>query len=505
MCPQERDSAPTSSPTAWQPRRIGRYEAFCPLARGGMATVHLGRWLRAGDLSRLVALKSIHPHLAVEEQHRKAFVDEARLSVRIRHPNVITTLDLVEEHDGGLVMVMDFVPALTLAALWKRARGTGQRIALPICRRLGVDVLRGLQAAHETHDAEGRPLHIVHRDVSPDNVLVGDDGRPRVIDFGIARAERRSTFTATGIIKGKLRYLAPEQLLEGEVDPRTDVYAASVVLWQLVTGERLFGDKDDGSVVLQAVRGELPSPRDVAPEVPSAIADVIMGGLAAQADARWPSAEAMADALERSGPVASHREVARWVEGLAGDTIERMRSLARSVETAAPLSVRPGPSTPRPSLTAYEPELVQERSRTQLTSHADPPPRADLSPWSTVGLVAATLAVGVVTTVSVLRPPAPLSQGVQVSATAEGVGAPEATALEAPATSELVPPRSAHVSPVPPSPAAPSASAAPEASAAATAPGREAPRGGLTPPPRAQTQPRPAPPPRSRSRLPTGI
>ena len=183
--------------------RLGLYEILGILGTGGMATVYLGRAHAVGGFQRLVAIKYLHPHLLRDEEFIQMFLDEGRLAARIHHPNVVATVDL-EQNDLGIYIVSEYIEGDQLLGLYKKARARDERIPAPVTVRIMLDVLSGLHAAHELTDDDGKPLQIVHRDISPHNVLVGSDGISRLTDFGIAKAEERISTTREGIVKGKL-------------------------------------------------------------------------------------------------------------------------------------------------------------------------------------------------------------------------------------------------------------------------------------------------------------
>ncbi|HEY6462542.1 MAG TPA: serine/threonine-protein kinase, partial [Polyangiaceae bacterium] len=220
-------------------RVVGRYAVFDEIAVGGMATVHVGRLLGPAGFSRTVAMKHLHKQFAGDPEFVAMFLDEARIAARIRHPNVVSTLDVVTL-DGELYLVMDYVAGESVAHLLRGLRRRDAFVPPRIAVTIACDMLAGLHAAHEATDDHGQPLGIVHRDVSPQNVLVGTDGSARVVDFGVAKAAGRMQTTREGQVKGKAAYMAQEQLRGGAVDRRTDVYSAAVVLWETLTGERLF-------------------------------------------------------------------------------------------------------------------------------------------------------------------------------------------------------------------------------------------------------------------------
>ena len=192
-------------------RIVGRYALYAEIAAGGMATVHFGRLLGPVGFSRTVAIKRLHPQFAKDPEFVSMFLDEARLAARIRHPNVVPTLDVVAT-DGELFLVMDYVPGESIARLSRVLRERQETLPIRILSATIAGVLHGLHATHEAKDERGHPLGIVHRDVSPQNVLVGTDGVPRVLDFGVAKAAGRVQTTREGQIKGKLSYMPPEQL-----------------------------------------------------------------------------------------------------------------------------------------------------------------------------------------------------------------------------------------------------------------------------------------------------
>ncbi|MFS8065577.1 MAG: serine/threonine-protein kinase, partial [Byssovorax sp.] len=226
--------------------RVGRYEILRSIASGGMARVHLGRAVGAGGFERQVAIKTMHPHLAEEADFVAMFLDEARLSARVHHPNVVATLD-VQQDDEGIFLVMEYVDGFALHEILVGSRKERSPLPFGLTLRIFLDLLAGLHAAHELTDGDGAPLEVIHRDVSPHNVLVGVDGAARITDFGIAHAAVRLSSTREGHLKGKLRYMAPEQLRGRKLDRRTDLYAAGAVLWEMLAGRCLVNGEDQGA------------------------------------------------------------------------------------------------------------------------------------------------------------------------------------------------------------------------------------------------------------------
>ena len=355
-------------------RRVGRCEVHAELATGGMATVYLGRWLGAGGFTKTVAIKALHRQYARDPEFVRMFLDEARVVARIRHPNVMPIVDL-QEDDGELFIVMEYALSATLAQLLRQLRRRGEHVPVPVALRVLSGVLHGLHAAHEATDAKGAPLAVIHRDVSPENVLVGADGYARLIDFGIATALGRATSaTERGHVKGKLAYLAPEQIQGDTLDRRADIFSASVVLWQTLTGRRLFKGDNMGALAVRILEQPIAPPSHFRPDISPELDAVVTRGLARDRDARWPDAESMAEAIETLGGLASHREVGEWARSIAAKRLEHAAGLLRAVE-GAPLP--PSPETPigaTPAATRRERQTIPVG-----------PPDAELSTDLTLG------------------------------------------------------------------------------------------------------------------------
>lgn len=363
---------------------VGRYALHHEIASGGMAVVHIGRLLGPVGFARTVAIKRLHPHLARNPEFVAMFLDEARLAARIRHPNVVSTLDVVAT-EGELFVVMEYVPGDALARLLFAAHERAEAVPLPVASSIMVDVLHGLHAAHEASDERGQPLNLVHRDVSPHNVLVGTDGAAHLIDFGIAKAAGRAQVTREGQLKGKLAYMAPEQLKGGaggsKVDRRADVFGAAVVFWEMLTGQRLFDGEDEGEIYGKVLRAEVVKPSKVAGGDRERADAIVLKGLARTPDKRYPTARAMALAIEETLPLATASQVGQWVEHLGGASLaERARRIAE-VE-GAPESASPEPRVSRPPEPASlatapggridpdEPSLVATRQMTRQLPRA---------------------------------------------------------------------------------------------------------------------------------------
>ena len=312
----------------------GRYVVYGEIASGGMATVEYGRRVGPLGFARPVAIKRPHAQFLKDPVFVSMFVDEARLGARLQHANIVSILDLVD--DGGrLALVMEYVHGETLDALLELAKARGEPVPVPIATALIAAVLHGLHAAHETRADGGALLGVVHRDVSPQNILVGADGAPRVLDFGIAKGAERMTATPSGTIKGKLLYMPPEQLRGEPVDRRADVFSASAVLWEALTGDALFDAPSESAVMHAVLERAIALPSTRRPDVPEALDRIVHRGLLRDAAARFGSARDMALALERDVGTATASDVSAWVLHLAGDRLVGRAAMLQRMQAAA--------------------------------------------------------------------------------------------------------------------------------------------------------------------------
>jgi serine/threonine-protein kinase len=313
------------------PLLIGRYALCDELARGGMATVHLGRLLGPAGFARTVAIKRLHPHLASDPAFVAMLLDEARLAARVQHPNVAATLDVVAK-DGELFVVMEYLHGESLSRLFRIAR---ERVVPPaIASAILINALSGLHAAHEARGDGGEPLKLIHRDVSPQNIMVRSDGSAAVVDFGVAKAAGRFHSTAEGQIKGKLPYMAPEQVRGQTLTRGVDIYAAAAVLWELLTGERLVAGSNEGEVLEKLLFSTFPPPSTKVPGIPPALDAVVMRGLDRNRDKRCATAREMALALEEAMPPATASRVSLWLETMVGDSLNQRQTRLAAIESA---------------------------------------------------------------------------------------------------------------------------------------------------------------------------
>jgi len=282
---------------------LGDYELLARLRSGGMATVFVARRRGAEGFRKRVAIKLVHPHLAHDEQFRRMFIDEATLSARIEHPRCVHIEELRED-SGVLYLVMEYVRGGSLSQLMAAVTAESRRLAPALAAHIAGATADGLGAAHDARDESGEPLGVVHRDVSPQNILLSRSGHVKLIDFGVAKARGRAQQTSTGTLKGKFRYMAPEQARGLPLDHRADLYALGIVLWEMLTGRRLF-DGDNDLRVLDLVRDpRVARPSRLAPEVPDALDRVVLKALAIDPARRFQHAVQMRRALFAAVPQA---------------------------------------------------------------------------------------------------------------------------------------------------------------------------------------------------------
>lgn len=306
-------------------RQLGRYEVLTQLASGGMAAVYVARAQGVAGFERLVAVKVLHPHLAYEEDFISMFLDEARLAARIRHPNVVPTLDISDSQGDGYFLVMEYIEGDHLGALLGRSARQGERLPRPFVCRAVIDALQGLGAAHRLTDENGTPLQLVHRDISPHNILFGTDGIARLTDFGVAKAEVRMASTRAGQFKGKLAYMAPEQASAGTTDQRSDLFSMGIILWESLTGRRLFKGENNASTLKKILSDPIPKPsalwEDLVP-----YDELALKALDRDPDKRFQSADEFIEAIEnvagRTG-IANARDAAEFVKDLASEKLKR--------------------------------------------------------------------------------------------------------------------------------------------------------------------------------------
>ena len=340
---------------------IDRYAIYDKIAAGGMAVVHLGRLLGQAGFSRTVAVKRLHPQFASDPEFVAMFLDEAHLAVRVQHPNVVAPLDVVVA-EGELLVVMEYVSGETLSQLMRATSLGAPPGSVAVLASIMVGTLYGLHAAHEARGENGQPLNIVHRDVSPQNIIVGLDGVPRVLDFGVAKAAMRSHATKDGEIKGKIAYMSPDQLRGLAIDRRADIFAAGVVFWEALTSRRLFRGDDLGQTVEHVLHTEVAPPSALNPAVPLELGQVVLRALERDPERRFGTAREFALAIERATLLASVSEVADWVKAVGGanlaDRVERVAAIESHSSNRLRVAARSPMLTPRILEPEPEPEPI---------------------------------------------------------------------------------------------------------------------------------------------------
>lgn len=328
---------------------LGRYELLIPIAAGGMAQVWAARLKGARQFQKIVAVKTMLPKLSEDEQFEQMFLDEASLASRIRHPNVVEILDLGEQH-GVLYLVMEWIEGVPLNQLMKTAKASGgvpPRVAV----RIAMQACAGLHAAHELTDEKGNLVGLVHRDVSPQNILVTYDGVTKVVDFGVAKATALGGgATVAGQIKGKVSYMAPEQVRGEALDRRVDVFAMGIVLYALTTGKHPFRRESDAATMYNICAPQpVTPPSRVFSDYPPELEAIVLRALAKDRDERFATCDDMLralDALPAELRASSDADVAQFVRQLFSDRREaRRKQLDEAIERAnraLPVAPLPG-------------------------------------------------------------------------------------------------------------------------------------------------------------------
>ncbi|AKT40443.1 serine/threonine protein kinase [Chondromyces crocatus] len=317
---------------------LGRYEILAPIAKGGMAAVWAARLVGTRGFQKIVAIKTMLPDLSDNADFEAMFLDEARLASRIRHPHVVEIVDLGDE-EGLLYLVMEWVDGETIFTLNKSAKANGG-IPLRILLKIVSDACAGLHAAHELRDDKGQLLNLVHRDISPQNIMVSFDGIVKIVDFGVAKAAGRLHETQVGsVMKGKVPYLSPEQLMSGKVDRRADIFALGILIYASLTGKHPFRGENDARTIENIARRAHVPLRDFALDVPPELEDAVDRALSKNPADRWPDCAALQRALQEMastvGPPVTDGDVARYVRSTLGDVVEeRRKRLAVAIQLA---------------------------------------------------------------------------------------------------------------------------------------------------------------------------
>ncbi len=329
-------------------RQFGRYTLLCHLATGGMAKLYLARLSGSEGFEKLVAIKRIHPHLSESEEFIRMFVDEARLVSRIAHPHVVQVLELGHAESTHFI-AMEYVDGETLTALVRRIR-----LPMRVCARIIADAASGLHAAHELRGKDGELLNVVHRDVSPHNILLSYEGAVKVVDFGVARAKGNLHTTSVGTVKGKFAYMAPEQARLEAVDRRADVFALGIVLYEITTRHRLFKAETEAQTVAKVLTQPIYRPSLVVPDYPPELERIVLRTLDRDPEGRYQTAEdlqsALLEYLAASGPPLLPSAISALMREAFADRIKEKQSLLVRCEEVSDVLPQPALSS-SPSLT----------------------------------------------------------------------------------------------------------------------------------------------------------
>ena len=320
-----------TDPTASAPKFLGKYEVLARLDSGGMAEIFLARARALAGFEKLVVLKRILPHLAAEEEFVSLFLDEAKTTVALSHGNVVQVFDMGKDADGDYFIAMEYVAGKNLRRFTKRiVERTGKPIDPPLAAFIAAEILKGLDYAHRRTDGTGRPLGIVHRDVSPHNILISYEGEVKLTDFGIAKAAGKVSHTEAGFVRGKANYMSPEQAAAEPLDGRSDLFGVGVLLWEMLTGESLFSGDNPEQVIRQLRSGPVPdAPSRRSAAVPPALDAIVTRALARNAAERYPSADVflkeIGQYLQTAGAVLGPRDLAQRVTDMFAEEIETER------------------------------------------------------------------------------------------------------------------------------------------------------------------------------------
>jgi serine/threonine-protein kinase len=444
-----------------------RYRLLASIGRGGMSEIFLAGWEPDSSVQRLVVMKRLNAELCSDPITVQMFLDEAKIGMRLSHPNVVQTLD-VGRFEGRLCILMEYLKGQPLQRLVQRVQEQGRVLPLELAVKIIIDVLEGLGAAHAACDYDGTPLGVVHRDVSPHNLFVEYDGRVKVVDFGIAKASIQEGATRAGLIKGKFAYMAPEQARSEPIDPRADIWSVGVVFWELLTGARLFKGPSEAAMLQATLEAPIPYPAAYRSDVPPALEQIVQRALERDREQRCGSTFEMKEALEQwldSQGRGFTTALAVFMDQLFGAERDEQQSFIRDLlAQRSPTSsgtmarVLPPPSLSGRTAAVDLAELAHQRTQTnQLMLVLERKNR--LASWLLVGLLSVLVGIATGIGVVVLRPAPAKEKPAPVSALPAPALAPRAVSSAAPSAAP-------EAKPAAPEPLATSVAAAPRAIAA---------------------------------------
>jgi serine/threonine protein kinase len=379
-------------------RQLGPYRLISQLAVGGMAEIYRAKAAGVGGFEKLVALKVIHPNYSDDSEFVQMLVDEAKLAVHLQHANIVQTFDLGRVNgDGGdqYYIAMELIEGIDLYKLLRRSSEKDLEFPFEVAAFIAEEAAQGLDYAHRKRDERGRPLEIVHRDISPQNILVSFDGEVKIVDFGIAKAARRAKQTAAGVIKGKYYYMSPEQAWGDPIDARTDIFSTGILLYEMLVGQMLYLEEDMDVLLDKVRKAAIPKPSTKRKDVPAQLESIVMKALAKRPQERFQTAGELATALGRfvraRAPEFNRSRLVAWVKQVLGDEpvetdqprdpklstavrraeIERDRNslLFKLDELKKPTPVKaPKPQSPKPQAAKPQANAPKPRRGDQATS-----------------------------------------------------------------------------------------------------------------------------------------
>ena len=391
---------------------FGKYKPIAELGRGGMAVVYLAASQGPRGFNKLVVIKELKEEFSHDPEFTSMFLDEARLAARLNHPNIVQTYE-VGEQEGHFFIAMEYLEGQPLSQTRSRLARIGAALRDHQVRVL-CDVLAALHHAHELADYDGRPLNVVHRDVSPHNIFVTYDGIVKLVDFGIAKASDSSSQTRTGVIKGKLAYMAPEQAFGKPVDRRADVFAIGVILWEAITGRRMWKGNAEGAIAHRLSTGDIPKITEYVPEPPAMLKAICERALAPRSADRYPTATSMRADLETYLASLAQKPTPRDLGALIGQAFSEERARLgvlieeqmRATRDTGPIEL-PKISTALPTLTPHANTPVSKSGplSMQMSARTARQPESSGYPvkWLVIGGIALVV-IGAAATTAIMAP-----------------------------------------------------------------------------------------------------
>ena len=393
---------------------FGRYELLKRLAGGGMGEVYLARQRGIDGFQKLLVLKTLLPHLCEDEEFITMFKDEARVTAQLIHPNICQVFEF-DQAGGVYYMAMEYLRGEDLRKLWRACEQRGMPLPVPLICRIVADAAAGLDFAHSLRDARGQPYRIVHRDISPQNVLVTFEGGVKIIDFGVAKAAGRAQHTRTGALKGKYSYMSPEQVSGQSVDNRSDIFALGIVLHELLTGRRLFKADSDVQTLARVRECNVPPPSEINPQLPAGLDSIVLRALAKEPRERYGTAQEFRLAIEewliQGRMSASSAHLAEFLKRIYAERLSLEARLGPLLGEAAFQGAVPGATPPRhPTPPAIEPTLKQRAEAptaltpSRMSTESDAPRWRSLNAMRKAAAVLAIATAAAAIAVLVVRP-----------------------------------------------------------------------------------------------------